>query len=292
LELDPNYAPAFERLADLLGDRRQFDRALEAFDRYPAYKEFPLSTAKRYATTLIDNGRYADAWQVFESLYPSISGQLPWAEGFGLKMLAAGQDAIAGQVATLVARLGASNSDALVAASRLFADLKQAEPALSLADSALKFEDALTRAQAARARALYLAGRKQEALDLFEATLLKDNQDIDVNRYYAWALATEKKDLPKAGNMAREAIYGSGSDLEVWMTLCYCYLQEQRFDLCRGEANRALSVHSQQSAPHYYLGVAQYHEGKPEAKASLRKAIELGLTGDRLREAQSLLSRL
>ena len=77
-----------------------------------------------------------------------------------------------------------------------------------------------------------------------------------------------------------------------WMNLCYVYFQAERYDLSRGEASKASRSFPYRPEPYFWIGMDMYMEGNPEARENLRKSVMLGLTGERLEQAQEVLAKL
>ena len=105
-------------------------------------------------------------------------------------------------------------------------------------------------------------------------------------------LVQEGIDLPRASNLARRAAFSSFMGYDEWMNLCHAYYRSNRFDLCRGEAGKANRKFENRPGPYFWMGMAQYRETNQDAKKNLRKAIDLGLTGDELTQAREILAKL
>jgi hypothetical protein len=65
-----------------------------------------------------------------------------------------------------------------------------------------------------------------------------------------------------------------------------------RFDLCIGEARKAISQYRNHFLPYFWAGKAGAKLHRDDVSENLNKSIELGLYGERLEEARQLLAKI
>ncbi|HOP07927.1 MAG TPA: hypothetical protein PLF13_11630 [candidate division Zixibacteria bacterium] len=289
LNLDPSYAPAFIRMVNLMRSRKQYKRALEAFDKYPQFKTFPTETALLYPTVLVENDRYTDARDAFIEAYRPISGEVKSFDDFNQLLYHQQQNDAVVELVKLLQTEQPENPDALTSASLWFSKLGRADEALTLANQALGIESDFMDARGAKARALYLSGSVDQAFDLFEETAGHNRDNLTNNLFFSISLSDEKIRPSEAQNLARKTMYTSMDGFEPWMALCYAYLQGGRSDLCLGDAKRSLSAYADKGEPYFYLGLAQKDRGVADYKKNLQKAIDLGMDEENMKIARKAL---
>ena len=198
-----------------------------------------------------------------------------------------------GQFADWLREQGSQNANMLTMAAELKADIGDKDAALELADAALKISPGLIDASAQRARALYVTGKKDEAMALLQQNIEIDQFHVTSNYWLSRILALEGRNADKAQDLARRALFDSNQGITEWCNLSWVLLKTGRYDLARGEANKMTRTFKGEPMPLYCLGMALYMEQKTaEAKTRLQEAIDQGLAGEALVEAKDILSKL
>jgi tetratricopeptide (TPR) repeat protein len=195
-------------------------------------------------------------------------------------------------IAELMIELNPDNHDALLIAARHESDNSRFENGLAVAEAILEADPTHIPASVEKARANYYLGHRDLAFRAFEKIVKENMSDPDGNYYFSKLLAEEQIEPRRSGNFARRAFFHSDRSVKYVLNLCFVYFRAERFDLCRGEAKKALRRFSKEPELAYWLGMAQYMDSKPKARATLDKAIELGLDGEYLTKAKEVLAKL
>ncbi len=292
LQIDTWYYPAFDNYVAMYQRLGKYDEALKLFDEYPHFfKEYPRYRLLK-AVCMVRNNSIDAGVQLFLENISALKGDRTWFEKMHNALKKMGMNAKSTQLADWIAQNNRKDTDALVLAAQIYSENKQYDKALNIADDALKLEKESIDALAEKGWALYRLGKTEEALKILNANNKKQNFHIRTNYYLSQLLATEGMEPNRAANLARKAVFDSNSALWTWTNLSYVYLQIGRYDLARGEALKASHSYEGEPEPVFRLGMALYMEGKDEAREKLQEAIDLGLSGDLLKEARETLKKL
>ncbi len=292
MALDRNrwYQPALINQVRMYRRIGQTEQALQLFARYPHLEERYPAIAVLKAFCLVEDGRRTEGLALFKDKIPYLKGDL---RKFREMIDALNGDATAvGEIVTLLQQLNESDADALLMAANYSIAHKDFAKALQLAEQALQLESDFLTAQATRATAMYGVGEKEQALETLDSLLVANPDDARVNYALSKILIAEGIDLPRASNLARRAAFSSFLGYGEWMNLCHAYYRSNRFSLCRGEATKASRKFENRPGPFFWMGMAQYRENNQDAKKNLQKAVDLGLDGDELTQAQEVLAKL
>jgi tetratricopeptide (TPR) repeat protein len=138
---------------------------------------------------------------------------------------------------------------------------------------------------------MYFLGRKQEAIDYLRSNWEKMGQHPRNSYWFSRLLAREEQDLPRAVNVARQALFNVPGQLEPWCNLAYVYYQAAQLKLAAGEARNAARYFPNEPLPEFHQGMAMYMMDDPKGLDHLRRAIKLGLKGEFLDEAKEVLDQ-
>lgn len=290
LEINRWYLPAFEKMTAMFRTLHQYSDAMAVFENNPHFERtYPLIRLNK-ALILAESNQFEEALAILTDNYMLAIGDLSFLREFLDIAASKGNTEVVRIVSDLlIAQESAPR--ALQLAAVWACQLGDYQQGLDLSGRALAIED-FAPSYATKAWALHGLDRKDEAYELFEENRVKDRNNAVNNQYYSYLLASDGVDLDKASNIAREALFGSYSDFEMWMNLCFVYYQAGRYDLCRGEASKAARNHQKRPEPSYWLGMAMAKEGNEAARENFQKAIMLGLVGDKLEEAQEMVEKL
>jgi len=291
LELNRWYRPAFEHQVAMYRSIERYADALDLFERYPHFAEQYPTAKLLKAGVLAENDRFDDAQAMLIEGTALASGDLAAVAEYLDIIKRRGEIE---RVDPVIEMLTAdrSNPDRLHLAALWECERQRYQKALDLTEQCLSVEPDNADYQAVKARALHGLGRKSEAFELFEENYARDRNNVLNNMFHSRLLADDGIDLDRASNIAREANANTIADLEVWMNLSYVYFQAGRYDLSRGEANKAANSFPNRPEPFFRIGMAMYMEGKPEARENLLKAVALGLVGRQLEQANETLAKL
>ena len=290
LEINRWYRPAFENMVAMYRRLRQYPEALAVIEKYPHFEQtYPLIRMNK-ALILAENKQFQEALTILTDNFVLAKGDLSYLREFLETAGWKGSTEAVGSAIDLL-RGQDSDPDALQLVAEWSCRLGNYQEGLEFSDRALALEDNAD-SYAIKAWALHGLDRKNEAFDLFEENRTRDRDNVATNYYYSYLLANDQIDLDRASNIAREALFDAYGNLEVWMNLCYVYYQAGRYDLCRGEALKALHSYTSRPEPFYWIGLAMEQEGNEAARENLQKAIILGLAGDKLEKAQELVDKL
>jgi len=290
LDLNKWYLPAFAHQVQMYRRIGQTKNALQVFSRYPHIEKRYPAMAILKGMCLAEDGRRAEGLALFQDNIPYLKGDLRQFRDM-IDALKGDAGAIE-EIITLVPQLNESDADALLMAADYYNDHKDFAKALPLAEQALQLESDYLRVQVAHAYAQYGSGEKEQAMETLDSLLAVSPDDGSTSYALSRILVQEGIDLPRASNLARRAAFSSFMGYDEWMNLCHAYYRSNRFDLCRGEAGKANRKFENRPGPYFWMGMAQYRETNQDAKKNLRKAIDLGLTGDELTQAREILAKL
>ncbi|MFH1688399.1 MAG: tetratricopeptide repeat protein [bacterium] len=292
LDLDTLYRAAFEGIVAMYNRLGEPARAMKVFDDYPRFAELYPELAIEAAKQMVEVGRTKEAMDLFASSYPLVAGAHEAVARFIDQLQLRDKQAQQTQVLEVLQQVAADNTDILILAADLASDLGKYSDGLALAEKALQIEPDLMEAGVEQARAKYFLGRKEEALAQLAANYAIDRPNHSNCFWYSRLLALEETDLDNAMNIARGSLFDAGGDVYTHCNLSFVYYQSGRFDLAVGEARKAGKRHPNHPLPFFRLGLALYMQDDPEAATQLRKAIDLGLSGDKLKEARAILDKL
>jgi len=241
---------------------------------------------------MVQSGDVEAGVELFTDRVTALKGDLTWFEKIREAIVKAHQPEKTVVLADWLFANENKNPEALVLAAQIYSSNKQYKKALESADKALAIDKKSLDAQAEKGWAVYKLGDTDEAVKILNEINKNHNYHIRTNYYLSKLLAAEGMEPNRAANLARKAVYDSQSALWTWVNLSSVYLQTGRYDLARGEAQKASHSYSGEPEPVFWLGMALYMEGKDAAKDKLEEAIKLGLQGDELREAKATLKKM
>jgi tetratricopeptide (TPR) repeat protein len=286
------YLPAFERLVSMLIEREEFEKALTAFASHPDFASHSPRLALLHAICQVRSGNVDDGMRLFTDNIAFVKGYVYLYDDFLRALDLRYEIRKLLEANGMMASLNAGNPDALVIAAQWEADFENFADAAELAQKAEEIEPDNFLGSIQKARAWYGLGRKREAMDLFRELAEKRPHNPDLNLYYSHALASEKKDMRTASNLAREATGSVRNLLRAYLNLWYVYMQQERYDGAAGTARKVTMVFKEHPRPFFCLGKALYMDGKAQAREELERAIGLGLAGEDLAEARRMLEGL
>jgi tetratricopeptide (TPR) repeat protein len=292
LQKDRWYRPAFENAVDMYRRLKEPKKALKMFDAYPYFEQRYPEIALLKALCLVEQGDIQQGVDLFEQKFPHVRGDLARLEEITSLLDKRNRQEERTKLYRRLSRINADNAEALVLAAEFESDRADFQAALNLAEKAQSLESDYVAASVQKARALYGLGKRSEAFEIFERNLVEARFNVDNNHYFSRILATEQVEPKRAANLARRALFDSGHELKVWMNLSYVYFQIGRYDLSRGEAQKAKNSHKEEPEPFFRIGMAMFMEEKEEAGENLERAIELGLKGEYLEIARQTLQKL
>ncbi|RKX24938.1 MAG: hypothetical protein DRP47_10625 [Candidatus Zixiibacteriota bacterium] len=292
LEINSWYRPAFENLVAMYRRLNNTDKAVTLFNDFPHYSQQFAELALLQAICLVENNNIEEGMDLFLTRAGEVAGNLDWFRKMKKALVKKDRQKEIITLCDWLSDKSGHNPDALILAANTIGDEKQYEKAQKLAERALEFEQNNLDAKALKARSLYYLGKQDAAIEILEGNVAINDRHIASNYFLSRFLSMEGIDPHRAGNLARKAIFDSKSALKPWVNLCYVYFQIGRYDLSRGEAGKASRSYNGEPEPLFRWGMALYMEGKEEAAEKLQEAIDLGLRGDNLREAQQTLKKL
>jgi predicted Zn-dependent protease len=286
---DSLYMPAVIDIVDYHVRRKEFDKALTAIDDAGyLLASSPLLQVQR-ASILVRLGRTTEAVDQFTDAMTSRKHDLDRYREIWTLLLRSGDTEAVGKFLTTLTTFNESNPDGLALAARLANESENYAQALDLADRAAAIDPGLLSAPVEKAWSMFKLDRKSEAFEQFVANAVIDFEDYRNNYYYSRALATEKRELRRAANLARKAIQMSQGLEWAAENLSYVYYQMDRPDLSYGEAKKAISAFQESPDLWFRLGIAMKKREMSGYKDALQKAIDFGLFGERLVEAKQQL---
>ncbi len=291
LKIDKWYKEAFSHKVQFLRLLGKDKDALKQFEIYPHFdKKFP-DLALLKAACFAENNEFTKAIEIFAANGAYLSGNLEPTRDFTNVLKRKYRDTELKQVAALCTGWSGDNVDLLTFASRLMADDKNFAKANELADKALANEPDRIEARVQKGRALYGLGKKIEAFNLLDEVVKEDPNDGDANYYYSKILSGEKRDKDRTTNMARSALRAFYSDEEAFINICEAYTSFGDYKFSYGDATKGTMEHPFSARLWYQMGLAAHNLGKANAEENLKKAIELGLGGEDLKNANKILAK-
>ena len=293
LGLDPWYRPAFESWVRMYRELRQFDKAAALFDTYSHFPERYPRLAMLEGICLAEAGKVDKGTDVFLMNAAAVRGDMfPFDELRRILERKWQVDPLT-RLAEWLAVEDSDIPDARVLASVIFSELGDYQTARIEADEAQNLAPQWPDAAAAMARALYGLGETAAAINMLEDVLNENRYHITSNYWLSHILATEGMEGQKAQNLARQALFDSNQRPQEWLNLSYVYFQTGRFDLAESEAIKISRSFEHLPEGWFRLGMARYMQSDyEEAQKNLEHAIEIGLAGDELREAESVLRKM
>jgi tetratricopeptide (TPR) repeat protein len=196
------------------------------------------------------------------------------------------------KLAKLSVELAADNVDILLFASRILGDQRDFSNALLYSEKALQLEPGLIEAKVLKGRSLYGLGKRIEAFEILDEVMKEDAADGDANYYYSRILADEKIDHDRATNMARSALRAFYSDEKAFVNICEVYTAFGDHKYAYGDAIKASTEFPNSPEIFFELGLASYNLGRANTDQHLKKGIDLGLGGEKLKIAKQILAKL
>ncbi|MDF1545182.1 MAG: tetratricopeptide repeat protein [bacterium] len=292
LETDQWYRPAFVNYVEMYLRIDQPDKALALFEKYPHFET-------KFESILALKGLVQVRAALEEEGVETIGEQLSKIHNdFRISARAyqaldeSGNLVTMKKLAQLLQAASPNNPDAQLLAWDIYFDCYDSSAALEAAEKAVTLEPQSVSAAAKRAFSYHLTGETDRGRTELENLIAENREEPDVNLYLSWLLADQGVDLQRASNLARKSNFNSFMQYRNWMNLCYVYVKYGRSDLARGEASKSSRKFKDRPLPFYWLGVATHLENKDGAAENLVKAIDLGLRGNELKEANKILVSL
>ncbi len=292
LEMSPGYVPALKGLLDLLERNHRFADAYTVCEDFSDLVKMYPRLEIRQAVIKARTGRTDDGTRQFLAQVPHVRADLTsWDRILQALQLKQATEFM-NEILALLVELNLDNTDALVRAAEWKADLGEYDDALELAEKTLAEQPEYEPARIQKARALFGLGKKKQAFELFETLYAARTGNPDLQLYFSRALATDKRDKARAGNLARGAVVTGRNMLKAWYNMCYVNIQFGEYPQAAGKARQSTQQFPYDPVGFYWLGKASYLAGKEEARGALQKAVELGIYGDYLMEVQQMLEKL
>jgi tetratricopeptide (TPR) repeat protein len=295
LEQLPSYRPALLSWLDLLAAKKEYGKAVELCDRYSdmvnANPELSLKKAEYLARQGVDD----QAYDIFRSNFQYLKGRSVAVRVMAELGFSHGNDVAAWELVDhcLTANPGSRN------AYTLFAELaftqNDQERLTEYICKGLELDPRSIPLRALRARTMCAEGQLEEAAAVFgqiEADRNLRPGYADAMMHHSRCLADVPVEQQRGENLARSAVNLDGSSERTMINLVSVYYQYGRYDLARGEARRTCSSHPDNAEAFYFLGMCYYKTDHPDARKGLERAIELGLSGEKLATARETLEKL
>jgi len=292
LEINPRYRPAMERYVGMRVYTKEWDKALNVFDRYPHFEQNYPELAMQKAKCLVFAGEFDRGMTLLENSLAGARGNLSLIDEIYERLLRNERLDEVARLDQLLTEVDGDNADALALIAQYNAERGNFEKSVEYADRAVEIVPDNAKALVHKAWALYNLGRKDDAIALFKDNSLKFRGHADNLLYYSRMLSLEGGNGAQAANTARESVFAGWGMPKYLLNLSFVYFQNGRFNLARSEAKKALFVDKTDPQIYFRMGIAMYREGHADAKKSLEKAVELGLKGDDLKAAQAALKML
>jgi tetratricopeptide (TPR) repeat protein len=136
-------------------------------------------------------------------------------------------------------------------------------------------------------------GKTDRAMEIYEKALELDKESDAVRSGLAWLMAERGGDYRAAANHAMAALAEDARNPKYYLTLGWVYYKEGRFNMARGNFEKALKFLPDDPVYNYYAGLGYWKDKKPDkAKECLQKALSLGLGGKLGEEAKSIMGKL
>lgn len=294
LTVDKNYLPAFQDYLKMLVRIKEYDKALALFDAYPQFEKYNESIALEKTKYYFLTGQYEQGIKQFDENFKYKSGDMVFVQELLDILKKHNRKTEEDTIVKIVEGFSSENPDGQLIIAKYEQENNDFQASMKYLDAILIVEPDNADANILKARALYHTGQKTEAYDMFEDNLKRFNNNANNLLYYSKILALENIDMTKAANLARQAAYEGYGEPAYVMNLSDIYYQMGRYDLSRGEATK-VSLHFDEPHAFYRVGMCYYKEGKPDTKKKMNeafnKAIELGLSGNELKEAKDILKK-
>jgi predicted Zn-dependent protease len=248
--------------------------------------------AIRHAIMMTELGRGDEAIVEAEKGMPQESGNTVLIDRLTRALVRRG---FISQARALVDRVIArepKNPDLLAIAARVACDQGDCTAALKLTEEGLDIESDHRALRTERGRAMFDSGDIDGGLKQLEDAATEEVGNADGLLYLSRRMAQQNKDQVRAQDFARQAVLASPMYKRANINLAYVYLLTGRPELARGAAQTALKQYPHDAEAYFLLGKALATENKPEAKEMLQAAVQNGLIGEPLKEAQTLLQRM
>lgn len=292
LTIRPLYIPAYEHWVAMEMQMENWDAALKVMATYPKFVRLVPTSAMQKVITLLELGKWSQAVSLAKETLPALAGDIDRFSEIE-KMLHFGKRFDdAETVMVLLRDLSDDNPDGLARVASFYADRDDEGTTLTLVDAGLTLEPENTELLVQKARGQIKSGQREQGLALLEELYAKEPGNSEVLIYLSRSMSSEKKLLRKAVNLARSAIFFDQLSIKARLNLSYVYWQMERYDLAKGEARNAISLDKTNPNAYYWFGRALFKLGDDEALGNLSKAVEFGLSGVSLKDAQGMLSRL
>jgi tetratricopeptide (TPR) repeat protein len=292
LEIDPDYRPAFDGLVSLRRVEIEPKKELALFEKYPGFVQRYPDLAVRQAVLLVTTGKSERGMTIFEAEIGRTCGNMALFEEMAEACRTNHYPEGLPKIIALLQLYCSEDTDGLTLAASLLAEQKEYQEALDLALRALELEPDNWDASAEQARALFFLGDKEQAYKILEDHYALSLSHSRTNYWLSRMIAIDEGDSIRSMTIARQAKLHARGDPYVHSNLSFVIYQGARFGTAAGEARRALVHSPNHPLPHFRRGMALYMDDDPDARKSLKKAIELGLWGDYLVEAQETLTKL
>jgi predicted Zn-dependent protease len=292
LSSNPDYRPAFDSLTEMYSFVGDFTKAVNLFRQYPHFAQLYPEEAIRHAIMMTELGRGDEAIVEAEKGMPQESGNTVLIDRLTRALVRRG---FISQARALVDRVIArepKNPDLLAIAARVACDQGDCTAALKLTEEGLDIESDHRALRTERGRAMFDSGDIDGGLKQLEDAATEEVGNADGLLYLSRRMAQQNKDQVRAQDFARQAVLASPMYKRANINLAYVYLLTGRPELARGAAQTALKQYPHDAEAYFLLGKALATENKPEAKEMLQAAVQNGLIGEPLKEAQTLLQRM
>jgi len=283
---------AFTSKIKVLREMSRFEDALSEFDKFPHFERELPEMALLKALCLVENNQFDKALAIVTEKGKFLKGNVEPFRMLVEQLERKSRHKEILKISEICSGWAGDNDDILLFASRVFADHGEYARALELADKMLSFDPGLIGARVQKGRALYGQGERTQAMDLFEQLVKEDPVSGDVSYYYSQILAKEKIDRDRTTNMARSALRAFYSDEKALINICQVYGAFGLYKFAYGDAKRALSEFPNSAELNFELGLASYQLNRANTDQYLKKAIELGLDGEKLTKAKEILASL
>ncbi|MCH9024900.1 MAG: tetratricopeptide repeat protein, partial [candidate division Zixibacteria bacterium] len=270
----------------------RIEDARNAIDEFPHLLEWYAEINLLNGLVFARSGQLDKAFEIFKKYGQQLKGELTYFNELLFATEESYKHEKIAELALLSSGLAKENPDLLTFSARLFNDGGDFERAQSDIEKALAVDSNYPEARIQKARTLYGMGEREQAFDIFESVLDEDPIFGDVNYYFSQILSLENIDAPRATNLARSAINVFYDDIKAQVNLSEVYFRFGKYDFAYGEASKACLQYPKSALVWYEKGRAAAQLGRKEAKASLQKAIDLGLGGEKLIKAKELLVNL
>ncbi|UCC44429.1 MAG: tetratricopeptide repeat protein [Candidatus Zixiibacteriota bacterium] len=292
LEKDPGFAGALDAWLTLLEHRKQYSDALRLSREYSHIVSWNPGYSLRQSLLLVRAGETDPALAQFEQNIRMCRGNLSWYQTMAVVLDRKNLSDAADSIVALAVAMNGDNPDAYLVAARWALTRRDHGEAAQHCERGLQIEPDNPSLNAILARSTYLAGDLETATELFEDNLQKWPGSAETHMLYSRSLAESRSDSRRAENLARRAVFLSGSSEAALVNLAHVYYELGRYDLSRGEGRRAAGAYAESPEVFFILGMAYYKTDHEDAGRCLERSIELGLRGEKLETARETLANL